>query len=142
MRFPAYEAENPAVDSYLYVKDSALRKTYDEFMTGKGSTNPRRARRRRPSVDATPTPQPKRKRNKASSIQGLEVAETEGENQAGSAGATKIDFPSTTRAAGDRRPLHQSGPRIYAIRDGQASATPTASWPTPASPASTTASRG
>ena len=42
VRFPAYEAENPAVDSYLYVKDSALRKTFDEFMTGKGSTNPRR----------------------------------------------------------------------------------------------------
>ena len=42
VRFPAYEAENPALDSYLYVKDSALRKTFDEFMTGKGSTNPRR----------------------------------------------------------------------------------------------------
>ena len=42
VRFPAYEAENPQLDSYLYVKDSALRKTFDEFMTGKGSTNPRR----------------------------------------------------------------------------------------------------
>ena len=42
MRFPAYEAKNPAIDSYLYVKDSDLRKTFDEFMTGKGSSNPRR----------------------------------------------------------------------------------------------------
>ena len=43
VRFPAYEAENPAIDSYLYVKDSALRKTYREFMTGKGSSSPRKA---------------------------------------------------------------------------------------------------
>ena len=75
VRFPAYEAKNPAIDSYLYVKDSALRKTFDEFMTGKGSSNPRRVdettqgrarRRRRPSR--------RRKRNKPSSIKGLEQA--------------------------------------------------------------------
>ena len=28
VRFPAYEAENPQLDSYLYVKDSDLRKTF------------------------------------------------------------------------------------------------------------------
>src|SRR5262249_36885171 len=42
VRFPAYEADNPQVDSYLYVKNSDLRRTFDEFMTGKGSSNPRR----------------------------------------------------------------------------------------------------
>ena len=29
VRFPAYEAKNPQIDSYLYVKDSDLRKTVE-----------------------------------------------------------------------------------------------------------------
>ena len=72
VRFPAYEAENPSLDSYLYVKDSALRKTFDEFMTGKGSSNPRRVtrddqgrpRRRRSRSEASATSRP---RSRASS---------------------------------------------------------------------------
>src|SRR3954451_18969440 len=64
VRFPAYEAKNPLVDSYLYVKDSDLRKTFDEFMTGKGSSDPRRLDETT-KPDATPTAQPaKRKKNK------------------------------------------------------------------------------
>ena len=79
VRFPAYEAENPALDSYLYVKQSALRKTFAEFMTGTGSTNPRRVTETT-KVDR-PAKKPK-KRSKASSIKGLEQVSAEGENMA------------------------------------------------------------
>ena len=78
VRFPATEAENPAVDSYLYVKDSDLKKTYDEFMTGEGSSNPRR-------LDATTKPEPtatpagaKKKKSRPSAVKGLEEARHRG----------------------------------------------------------------
>ena len=51
VRFPAYEAENPAIDSYLYVKDSALRKTFREFMTGQGLLEPAQGDRDDAGVD-------------------------------------------------------------------------------------------
>ena len=119
VRFPAYEAKNPAVDSYLYVKDADLRKAFDEFMTGKGSSNPRR-------VDATQTPKApaapkKRKRNKQSSIKGLEEAPTEGENMAVIVESQgKLGFPfyfPALRATGSR--YTDTQPRVYSIRDGQ-----------------------
>jgi LCP family protein required for cell wall assembly len=119
VRFPAYEAENPAIDSYLYAKDSALRKTFEEFMTGKGSTNPRR-------VDATqiqtsPAVKPKRKRNKPSAIKGLEEAPAEGEDMAVIVESqNKLGFPfyyPALRKTGSR--YADTKPRVYAIRDGQ-----------------------
>ena len=120
VRFPAYEAKNPAVDSYLYVKKSALRKTYDEFMTGTGSTNPRRLTQTT-RVDESPTPQPKRKRNKPSAIKGLEQTTTEGENMAVLAETQgKLGFPfyyPTLRKTGSR--YSDTKPRIYGIRDVQ-----------------------
>jgi hypothetical protein len=120
VRFPAYEAENPAVDSYLYVKDSALRKTYEEFMTGKGSTNPRRPNETT-KVDPVPTVKPARKRNKPSSVKGLEQARTEGENMAVLAESQgKLGFPfyfPGLRKTGSR--YADSEPRIYDIPDAQ-----------------------
>lgn len=119
VRFPATEAENPAVDSYLYVKDSALRKTFDEFMTGKGSTNPRRVTETT-KVDREPQ-QRKRKRNKPSSIKGLEQAKTEGENMAVIAESQgKLGFPfyfPGLRKTGSSYP--DDKPRVYGIRDGE-----------------------
>ena len=119
VRFPAYEAENPAVDSYLYVKESSLRKTFDEFMTGKGSTNPRRLTETT-KVDRPP-PQKRRKRNKASSIKGLEQTTTEGENMAVIAESQgRLGFPfyfPSLRKTGSSYPDEK--PRIYGIRDGQ-----------------------
>jgi LCP family protein required for cell wall assembly len=120
VRFPATEAKNPAVDSHLYVKDSALRKTFDEFMTGKGSSNPRRLdQTTKPKATPTPT-RPKRKKNKASPVKGLEEARTEGENMAVLvASEGKLDFPfyfPSRRKTGSR--YADPEPRIYTIKDG------------------------
>ena len=119
VRFPAYEAENPALDSYLYVKESSLRKTFDEFMTGKGSTNPRRVTETT-KVDRPPQ-QKRRKRNKASSIKGLEQTTTEGENMAVVAESQgRLGFPfyfPALRKTGSSYP--DDKPRIYGIRDGK-----------------------
>jgi LCP family protein required for cell wall assembly len=122
VRFPAYEAPNPAVDSYLYVKDSALRKTYDEFMTGRGSASPRRNTSSAPAGAATP--EPKRKANKPSSIKGLEQARAEGENMAVVAETQGgLGFPfyfPELRKTGSR--YANPEPRIYAIKDEQGKA--------------------
>jgi LCP family protein required for cell wall assembly len=119
VRFPAYEAKNPAVNSYLYVKDDDLRRTYEEFMTGKGSLNPRQLDDTT-KPEPTPTAQPaKRKKNKLSSVPGLEKARVEGENMAILAEAQgKLGFPfyfPALRKTGSR--YADSKPRIYAIRD-------------------------
>jgi hypothetical protein len=119
VHFPAYEAKNPAVDSNLYVKDSDLRKAYEEFMTGKGSSNPRR-------TDATQTPKapakPKSsKKSKPSSVKGLEQASTEGENMAVIVESSgKLGFPfyfPALRKTGST--YADTKPRVYGIRDGQ-----------------------
>jgi LCP family protein required for cell wall assembly len=119
VRFPATEAKNPAVDSYLYVKDSDLHKTVDEFMTGKGSSNPRR-QVETTKVEKTP-PKPKSKRNKPSAVKGLEQAPTEGENMAVLAESQgHLGFPfyfPALRKTGSR--YADTKPRIYSIRDAQ-----------------------
>jgi len=121
VRFPAYEAENPAIDSYLYVKDSALRKTFNEFMTGKGSSSPRKATETTPVSTATPAAEPARKRNKKSSIKGLEQARVEGENMAIMAETQgDLGFPfyyPGLRKTGSR--YADSEPRIYTIPDAK-----------------------
>jgi polyisoprenyl-teichoic acid--peptidoglycan teichoic acid transferase len=117
VRFPATEGRNPAVNTYLYIKDSALRKTYDEFMTGSGSTNPR------PAAKATQADKEfsklKRKRNKPSSIPGLEQARVEGENMAVLAETQgHLGFPfyfPTLRKTGSRYASNE--PRLYTIKD-------------------------
>ena len=119
VRFPAYEAKNPQLDSYLYVKDSDLRKTVDEFMTGKGSSNPRKLDDTT-KPDATPTVAPaKKKKNKPSSVPGLEQARVEGENMAILAETQgKLGFPfyfPGLRKTGSR--YADNKPRIYGIRD-------------------------
>jgi LCP family protein required for cell wall assembly len=119
VRFPATEAENPAVDSYLYVKDSALRRTFDEFMTGEGSSNPRRLDETT-KPKATATPGRTKKKNKPSAVKGLEEARTEGENMAVLvASENKLKFPfyfPARRKTGSR--YADPEPRIYSIKDG------------------------
>ena len=120
VRFPAYEAKNPRVDSYLYVKDSALRKTFDEFMTGKGSTNPRRVTETT-KVDRDAAPSRSARRASRPSIKGLEQAPTEGENMAVVAESQgDLGFPfyfPALRKTGSR--YADDKPRIYGIRDAQ-----------------------
>ncbi len=113
VRFPATESGNPAVDTYLHVSASGLRKALDEFMTGKGSTNP-------VTTESKPDTQfrkAKRKRNKASSITGLEQTSTDGENMAVLADP-KLSFPfyyPTLRKTGSR--YTNTEPRLYSIKD-------------------------
>src|SRR3954464_8137879 len=119
VRFPAYEAENPAIDSYLYVKDADLRKTFEEFMTGTGSSTPRRLDDTT-KPDATPTAQPaKRKKNKPSSVPGLEQARVEGQNMAVLAETQgHLGYPfyfPALRKTGSR--YADSKPRIYDVPD-------------------------
>jgi LCP family protein required for cell wall assembly len=118
VRFPAYESENPAVDSYLYVKDSALRKTYREFMTGKGSASPRKATETT-RVDTPRAARAPRKRNRPSSIKGLEQARVEGENMAVLAESQgDLGFPfyfPALRKTGSS--YADSKPRIYNVPD-------------------------
>ena len=114
-----YEAENPAIDSYLYVKDSALRKTYREFMTGTGSASPRKTTQTT-SPESTPTPaKPARKRSRPSSIKGLEQARPEGENMAILAETQgNLGFPfyfPGLRKTGSR--YADSKPRVYRVPD-------------------------
>jgi LCP family protein required for cell wall assembly len=120
VRFPAYEGENPATDSYLYVKNSALRKTFDEFMTGKGSSNPRRVEATQ-AGKAAPAVKPKRKANRPSAIKGLEEAPSEGEDMAVIVESEgKLGFPfyfPALRKTGSR--YADTKPRVYGIRDGQ-----------------------
>ncbi len=118
VRFPAYEGDNPSVDTYLYYKDSAVKQAFDEFMTGRGSTNPR------PASVASSTDkryQRTRKANKPSAIKGLEQARVEGENMAVLAETQgQLGFPfyfPTLRKTGSRYASPQ--PRIYTIRDEQ-----------------------
>ena len=118
VRFPAYEAANPAVDSYLYVHPDDLRQAVADFMTGKGSENPRPLTQTT-EPNAAPTAQPARKHNKAASISGLEQAQTEGENMAVLAESQgHLGFPfyfPGLRKTGSR--YADNKPRIYTIRD-------------------------
>jgi LCP family protein required for cell wall assembly len=120
VRFPAYEAKNPAIDSYLYVKNASLRKAFDEFMTGKGSSNPRRVAAAQ-AGKAPAKAKPKTTRNKPSAIKGLEQARAEGENMAVVVESQgKLGFPfyfPNLRKTGSR--YADTKPRIYGIRDGQ-----------------------
>ncbi len=117
--FPAYEAKDPQVDSYLYVHAADLRKAVDEFMTGKGAENPVPVNQTTTQVNATPTAQPATKHNKPASISGLEQAQTEGENMAVLAETQgHLGFPfyfPALRKTGSR--YADNKPRIYSIPD-------------------------
>jgi LCP family protein required for cell wall assembly len=105
---------NPAI-TVLHHKDSDVRKAYDEFMTGAGSTNPKAAK----SKPDTSFRKATRKASRPSSIAGLEKTATEGENMAVLADP-KLDFPfyyPTLRKTGSRYASDE--PRLYSIEDEQ-----------------------
>ena len=147
VRFPAYEAKNPAIDSYLYVKDADLRKTVDEFMTGKGSSNPRRLDDD-DQARATPTAaaKPKTQGTSRPSVKGLEQARDRGREHGRARrepGQPRLPVllpgPAQDRLALRR---HQAA-HLRASATRQASCTArTGSCSTRARSASTTASRG
>jgi LCP family protein required for cell wall assembly len=115
VRFPAYDAPDPAVNTYLLVSGSGLRQVYREFMSGKGSTNPR------PKGKQTKADKEfnrlRGKQNKPAAIPGLEQARTEGEDMAVLADP-KLDFPfyfPTLRLKGSRYATQE--PRLYMLGD-------------------------
>src|SRR5262249_54182351 len=115
VHFPATDSDNPSVDTYLYASASGIRQAVDEFMTGKGSTNPKAIK---PETD-TSFQKAKRKTHKASSISGLEHTTTEGENMAVLADP-KLDFPfyyPTLRKTGSRYSTPE--PRPYTIEEAE-----------------------
>ena len=106
--------------AYLYTTDSLIEKTVEEFLGAKGSPVPRqRGEETEADREFKRRSSAKKKPNRASSIPGLEVARTEGENMA-VLGRKKIDFPfyfPTLRATGSRYAATE--PRTYTIRDGR-----------------------
>ena len=124
VRFPATEAENPSVDSYLYVKDSDLKKTYDEFMTGEGSSNPRRLdATTKPEPTATPAG-PRRRRAVRRPSRASRRRATEGENMAVLvASENKLKFPfyfPSRRKTGSRYADTQAAHLLHPRRAEQA----------------------
>ncbi len=121
VRFPATEAKDPSLDSYLYVTDSALRKTFREFMTGAGSSNPRPLTTTTKVEKKAPAKAKRRVNNKPSAVKGLEEAPREGEDMAVVAESQgNLGFPfyfPGLRKTGSR--YADTKPRIYRIRDAQ-----------------------
>jgi polyisoprenyl-teichoic acid--peptidoglycan teichoic acid transferase len=120
--FPAYEAKDPSVNTYLYVHGSDLRKTVDEFMAG----TPAKKHAATPTPTATRTPHAKsshrhkHSHTSASSISGLERDRVDGENMAVLA-ETKghLGFPfyfPTLRTTGSSFPT-PTKPYLYHIPD-------------------------
>jgi polyisoprenyl-teichoic acid--peptidoglycan teichoic acid transferase len=115
VRFPALDSADPAVDTYLHVTTPGLRQVYNEFMSGKGSTNPRPLSK--PTKADKEFNHLRGKQNKPAAIPGLEQARAEGENMAVLADP-KLNFPfyfPTLRYRGSRYASQSA--RIYRIRD-------------------------
>jgi polyisoprenyl-teichoic acid--peptidoglycan teichoic acid transferase len=117
VRFRAREADNPQLDSNLYVSQGALRVMYREFMSTQGSATPRKG--------SKPTQQDREvarvrgaRRRERGPVAGLENAEAEGENLAVVADSElkrlPFYFPSV-RLVGSA--YAGTEPRIYSLRD-------------------------
>jgi polyisoprenyl-teichoic acid--peptidoglycan teichoic acid transferase len=108
-------------ESYVEASGAGLHKTVDEFLSGRASSTPRRRSNRparEPGASGTRSRARQRSRpNKPADVKGLEVAKTEGENQA-IVTTKKLDFPfyfPRLRTAGSR--YVGDTPRTYTIRD-------------------------
>jgi polyisoprenyl-teichoic acid--peptidoglycan teichoic acid transferase len=107
-------------ESYVEASESSLRKTVDEFLSGEASATPRRQTRKPNRGDAVQKRAKRRsdrKTNRPADVKGLEVAQTEGENQA-IVTTKKLDFPfyfPRYRTTGST--YVGDAPRAYTIRD-------------------------
>jgi LCP family protein required for cell wall assembly len=116
VRFRAREAENPQLDSNLYVTTGALRRMHAEFMSTEGSATPRR------SSEATAEDREfervrRSRRRERGPVAGLEDTRREGEDMAVLADP-KLKFPfyfPAVRTVGSA--YAGTEPRIYTIRD-------------------------
>jgi polyisoprenyl-teichoic acid--peptidoglycan teichoic acid transferase len=85
VKFTAYDAPNPQLDSNLYISKSDLRKVYRQFMSLEGTGTPPKPTTSKPSTD-------RRAKAKDAPVPGLEDDRTEGENLAVLADP-KLKFP-------------------------------------------------
>jgi polyisoprenyl-teichoic acid--peptidoglycan teichoic acid transferase len=102
---------------YLVAGPEAIRRTVDDFLSARASAKPRAELEATDEEKRAARKRRKRKRNKASMVPGLEIAKTEGENQA-IIGKPKVRFPfyfPTLRANGGQYAGPE--PRTYSIRD-------------------------
>jgi hypothetical protein len=101
------DSKDPVVDTRLYISNENLVKAYNAFMTGQGTSNPRRSSR----VKKVKNPA------KASRVSGLENALRLGRDLAVLA-QPKLKFPfyfPEYRANGSR--YTNDSPRVYSLRD-------------------------
>ena len=117
VRFRAFDAPNPQVDTRLYTTQASLKKTVGEFMNAKSSSKPTKTSKPTPADEEAARLRKKRNRNKPAQVPGLEEARAQGVDQAVLADP-KLKFPfyfprlRTTGAA-----YAGTEPRIYKIRD-------------------------
>ena len=118
VKFPAYDAPNPQLDSNLYVKDSDLKTVYRRFMSLDQAAAAPKAPDNAEPVDRST--ERKRKRDKASpeTVEGLEDGRREGEDLAVLADP-KLRFPfyfPGVRAKGSSYSGPEQ-PRVYKLKD-------------------------
>jgi LCP family protein required for cell wall assembly len=108
------EAQDPKTDTRLYLSNEALQKAYDEFLTGKGSSNPPPAKKTKKTTKATKTS------TKPSAVAGLENARRLGEDLAVLAAPRLKGLPfyfPEYRTVGST--YANETPRVYSLRDEQ-----------------------
>jgi polyisoprenyl-teichoic acid--peptidoglycan teichoic acid transferase len=108
------EAQDPKVDTRLYLSNESLQKAYDQFMTGKGTSNPK------PAKKAKKTKKSSKTSVKASTVTGLENARRLGEDLAVIATPKLKNLPfyfPEYRTLGSS--YANETPRVYSLRDEQ-----------------------
>jgi hypothetical protein len=118
VRFRVREAENPALNSNLYVSRGNLREIHREFMNAEGSARPRQPSEPTAEDREFQRVRPKRER-RPGPVPGLEETRAEGEDMAVLADP-RLDFPfyfPTQRVTGSS--YAGTEPRIYKLRDEQ-----------------------
>jgi LCP family protein required for cell wall assembly len=109
------ESQDPKADTRLYLSNESLLKAYDEFMTGKGSSNPKPTKKK-----AKKTKKASTKSARPSAVPGLENARRLGEDLAVAAGSRLKDLPfyfPEYRTVGSI--YANETPRVYSLRDEQ-----------------------
>ena len=114
--FPALDSPNPALDSRLYYRESALRDTVRDFMHPKPPARARALPAPTPVARETKRTERKRKRRRPQAVRGLVSARREGENMAVLADP-KLRFPFYFPGVRTSTSAYVDKPRVYRIKD-------------------------
>jgi hypothetical protein len=117
VKFKAYDAPNPQLDSNLYVHKSDLRTVYRQFMSLEGSAAPAKGPVKPVKKPSTSRPA-KRKHHKGGPVPGLEDDRREGEDLAVIADP-KLKFPFYFPGARMKGSTYSGSeqPRVYNLKD-------------------------